>query len=128
MRLLVLPYCPELAERLYAFSIGGRDLVSLDYEAVRFVSGINEHSLPRDLWQRMVSELGLKPQPFQADKWRELQRRQEALLERATKVQLTANDVRNELGSAQGSASSGSALVEQLHGEVAEQGNAVRKL
>merc|ERR1712154_117546 len=70
VRLLVLPFNAELAERLYAFSIDGSDLYKLDYDGVLFATGMNKGALSKQSWNKIVKELKLpQSEPFDASKW-----------------------------------------------------------
>merc|ERR1712228_105259 len=59
VKLLVMPYNVELAQRLFAFSINGNDLCKFDYDGVVSASGISQKVLSKDCWNRMVKELKL---------------------------------------------------------------------
>merc|ERR1719242_128154 len=61
VRLLVLPYCPELAERLYAYSISGAEFVTFSYDSAVFTSGMSNKDLSKELWATIESECNLKP-------------------------------------------------------------------
>ncbi len=93
VRLLILPFNPELAERLYAFSINGRDLSEFDYDGVVFASGIK--NLSKDNWNKIVTELKLpQSQPFDAKKWQNLKKQQESLMNKAQNVDKQIKDIR----------------------------------
>merc|ERR1712228_697649 len=84
--LLIMPYNVELAQRLFAFSINGSDLCKFDYDGVVFASGIDRKVLSKDCWNRIVKELKLpQSEPFDAEKWKKLQKNQESVIVKAEK-------------------------------------------
>jgi len=97
VRLLVLPYCPELAERLYAFSVGGSEFMSFCHETAVFVSGMK--ALSKEVWSKIEAECHLKPQPFEAKKWEQLKAHQEAVIKQAEKAKQTAKQIQKQMAS-----------------------------
>jgi len=85
--LLIMPYNVELAQRLFAFSINGNDLCKFDYDGVVFATGINPNIFSKDDWNRMVDALDLpESEPFDAAKWKKLQKNQESVIAKAEKI------------------------------------------
>merc|ERR1712228_717055 len=69
VKLLIMPYNVELAQRLFAFSINGSKLSKLDYDGVVFATGISSKVLSKDCWNQIVTELNLpQSEPFDACK------------------------------------------------------------
>ena len=96
VRLLILPYNTELAERLYAFSIGGSDLCKFDYDGVVFATGIK--NLSRRDWNKIVTELKLpQTQPFDPKQWQQLQKDQESVLKKAKSIDKKLMDLKHYL-------------------------------
>ena len=100
VRLLVLPYCPELAERLYAFSISGAEFMTFCYDTAVFASGMK--SLSKEIWSKIESECKLKPQPFDAKKWQQLKVQQESVIKQAAKAKQTVKQIQKEMNQQKG--------------------------
>ena len=96
MRLLILPYNVELAERLYAFSIGGNDLCKYDYDGIVFATGIK--NLSKDTWNKIVTELKLpQSQPFDPKQWKQLQKEQESVINKAKNVDKQIKEIQKQI-------------------------------
>ena len=96
VRLLILPYNLELAERLYAFSIGGSDLCKFDYDGVVFATGIK--NLSKDNWNKIVTELKLpQSQPFDPKQWQQLKKEQESVINQAKSLDKQIKDVKQQI-------------------------------
>merc|ERR1711933_549874 len=85
--LLTMPYNVELAQRLYAYSISGADLCKFDYDGIVFATSINRKVFDKACWDKMVKELKLpQTEPFDAEKWKKLQKNQEKVIEKANNL------------------------------------------
>mmetsp|Transcript_6832 Transcript_6832/g.11238 ORF Transcript_6832/g.11238 Transcript_6832/m.11238 type:complete len:698 (+) Transcript_6832:73-2166(+) len=98
VRLLVLPYHAELAERLYAHSISGGDLCKFDYDGIVFASGISKKKFSKQTWSKMVTELKLpQSEPFDMKRWQSLQNKQEGVIKMAQNVDKQMKQFQQEL-------------------------------
>lgn len=96
--LLTMPYNVELSQRLFAFSISGDELCKFDYDAIVFATGIDRKKFSKECWNQMVAELKLpQSEPFDASKWKSLQKNQESVIANAKKVGKQIQDFKKNM-------------------------------
>ena len=89
------PIYQDLAERFYSRSINGDRLMSLDYNGVLFVTGIDKKEFTQDMWKVMVKQYHLPQlaEPFDQEKAKKIVSRQGQLLSNVDKIENKINSL-----------------------------------